>query len=82
MKKIGLVYKTKKGNELFEINGKLYIIVKRPSDEIGQNGNYSEKEVLEIKREATNSFSKWKGADFYERTRNYEKIRRINKRRN
>ncbi len=50
MKQIGYVFNTKHGNEIFVIGNKTYIIAKRPTDRIGENGNFAEKILLEIKK--------------------------------
>ena len=48
MKNTIYVYETKAGNEYFRINGKAYVIIKRPADEIGSNNNYTKKIIIPI----------------------------------
>ena len=51
MKRIAYVFKTKKGNEAFKINGVVYVILKRTKDEIGSGGNFAEKILVELESE-------------------------------
>ena len=47
-KKVAFVNLSKKGNEFFKIGKKTYVVMDRPKDEIGNNGNFATKILIEI----------------------------------